>query len=82
MLRKVYLAIECATDKECDETQLVLNEISCSRIITAERLLKAYPLYKQREGEIRSLFAVVAQNGIKGLLSMQGVSVLTQLIKK
>ena len=82
MLKKVFLAIECADEKQRDEAQLVLNELSNARVITAERLIKAYPLFRQREAEIRQLFAIISQNGAKGLLSMQGAAILTQLMRK
>jgi hypothetical protein len=82
MLKKVFLAIECADEKQRDEAQLVLNEISNMRIIDADKLVKAYPMFKAREAEIRQLFAIVSQNGVKGLLSMQGASLLTQLMRK
>ena len=82
MLRKVFLVIDCADDKQCEQAQAVLNEISNMRVLTAERIIKAYPLFKQRETEIRQLFAIVSQGGVKGLLSMQGVSILTQLMRR
>lgn len=82
MLRKVFLAIECADEEQHAAAQKILNEVSNTRVITAERLIKAYPMYKQRENEIRQLFGLVSSNGIKGLMSAQGVSVLTKLIKK
>lgn len=82
MLKKVFLAIECADEKERDEAQLVLNEVSNMRVITAERLVKAYPMFKAREAEIRQLFGIVSQNGVKGLLSVQGASLLTQLMRR
>ena len=82
MLKKVFLAIECADEKQRDEAQLVLNELSNMRVIDAAKLVKAYPMFKQRETEIKQLFAIVSQNGVKGLLSMQGASILTQLMRK
>ena len=82
MLKKVFLAIECADEKQRDEAQLILNEISNARVITAERLIKGYPMFKQREAEIRQLFSLVANSGVKGLLSMQGASLLAQLMRK
>ena len=82
MLRKVFLAIECADQKQLDEAQLVLNEISNARVITAERLVKAYPIYKAREAEIRQLFSIVSTSGFKGLMSIQGASLLSQLMRR
>ena len=82
MLKKVFLAIECADEKQRDEVQLVLNELSNARMVTGEMLLKAYPLYKQREGEIRQLFGLVATNGVKGLMSIQGAALLAKIAKQ
>lgn len=82
MLKKVFLAIECADEKQRDEAQLILNELSNARVITADKIIKAYPLFKAREPQIRQLFGIVAQSGVKGLLSMQGASLLTQLIRQ
>lgn len=82
MLKKVFLAIECADEKQRDEAQLILNEISNARVITADRLIKAYPVFKQRETEIRQLFTIVSQSGAKGLLSIQGASIITQLMRR
>lgn len=81
MLKKVFLAIECADEKQRDEAQLVLNEVSNMRVITAERIVKAYPIFKAREADIRQLFAIISQSGVKGLLSMQGASLLAKLTK-
>lgn len=82
MLKKVFLAIECTDEKQRDELQSILNEISAMRVITAEQILKAWPMIKARQSEIRNLFALVAQNGAKGIMSMQGVSAITQLMRK
>lgn len=38
-------------------------------------------IFKARESQIRQLFGIVAQSGVKGLLSMQGASLLAQLMK-
>lgn len=81
MLKKVFLAIECADEKERDEAQLILNELSNARVITADRLIKAYPMFKARETEIKQLFSMVSNNGIKGLLSIQGASLLAKLAR-
>ena len=82
MLKKVFLAIECADEKQRDELQSILNEISTMRVITAEQILKAWPMIKARQSEIRNLFALVSRNGVKGIMSMQGVSIITQLMRK
>lgn len=81
MLKKVFMAIECADENQRDEVQLVLNELSNTRMFTGEMLLKAYPLYKAREVDIRQLFGLVADNGIKGLMSIQGAALLAKIAK-
>ena len=82
MLKKVFLAIECADEKQRDELQPILNEISTMRVVTAEQILKAWPMIKARQNEIKSLFTLVSTNGVKGLMSVQGASLLTQLMRK
>lgn len=82
MIKKVFLAIECTDEKQRDEVQLVLNELSNARMITGETFLKAYPLYKQREVEIRQLFRLVAANGVKGIMSIQGAGLLAKIAKQ
>lgn len=82
MLKKVFLAIECADEAQRDELQPILNEISTMRVITAEQILKAWPMIKARQGEIRNLFSLVSNNGVKGLMSVQGASLITQLMRK
>jgi hypothetical protein len=39
-------------------------------------------MFKQREAEIKQLFGIISQSGAKGLMSMQGVSLLTKLMRK
>lgn len=82
MLKKVFLAIECADEAQRDELQPILNEISTMRVITAEQILKVWPMIKARQGEIRNLFSLVSNNGVKGLMSVQGASLITQLMRK
>lgn len=81
-LRKLYLAIECANDAQKDSVQKILNELSNARVLTGERIVAAYPLYKQRENELRQLFSMVANGGIKSLMSIQGASLLAKLTRK
>ena len=82
MLKKVFLAIECADEAQRDELQPILNEISTMRVITAEQILKVWPMIKARQGEIRNLFSLVSNNGVKSLMSVQGASLITQLMRK
>lgn len=74
--------MECADEAQYSAAQQVLNELSNARVLTADKVVRAYPLYKVREGEIRQLFSLVAQNGAKGLLSMQAASILANIVRK
>lgn len=74
--------MECADEAQYSAAQQVLNELSNTRALTADKVVRAYPIYKAREGEIRQLFSLVAQNGVKGLLSMQGASLLANIVRR
>lgn len=82
MLRKLFIVIECDDDKQRDNVQAIFNELSNTRVLTADKILKAYPMYKAREADIRQLFAIVSNNGVKGLMSVQGATVLTNILRK
>lgn len=82
MLRKVYLVIECGDDRQKEEVQHVMNDISNMRVLTGDRLLAMYPFFKTHQRELASLFGMIAQNGIKSLFSVQGAMLLKSLTKK
>lgn len=82
MLRKFFIVLDCANDAQHDEAQEVFNELSNARLLTADILLRAYPIYKARETDIRQLFSLVSNNGVKGLLSVQGATLLAKLARK
>lgn len=80
-LRKFFVVLDCEDDAQHDEVQKIFNELSNARVMTATTLQRAYPMYKARETDIRQLFLLLRDNGIKGLMSMQGASLLTKLIR-
>ena len=80
-LRKFFIVLDCEDDAQHDEVQKMFNELSNARVMTATTLQRAYPMYKARENDIRQLFLLLRDNGIKGLMSMQGASLLTKLIR-
>jgi hypothetical protein len=82
MLRKLFIVIECDDDKQRDNVQAIFNELSNTRVLTADKILKAYPMYKAREADIRQLFAIVSNNGVKGLMSVQGATLLTNILRR
>lgn len=81
-LRKFFVVLECDSDEQHDATQKVFNDLSNARFLTARQLLQAYPIYKAREGDLRQLFSLVAANGVRGLLSVQGASLLAKLARR
>ena len=81
-LRKFFVVLECDSDEQHDAAQKVFNDLSNARLLTASQLLQAYPIYKARENDLRQLFALVAANGVRGLLSMQGAGLLAKLARR
>ena len=81
-LRKFYIVLECEDESQYNNVQNIFNELSNARAITANTMLRAYPMYKAREMDIRQLFSLMRENGIKGLLSMQGAGLLAKLARK
>lgn len=80
-LRKLYIVIDCDDDSQKEKVQNVLNEISNMRVLSGSDILKGYPMFKAREQEFRQLFSLIANNGVKGLMSIQGAQLLTRLIR-
>lgn len=81
-LRKFIVVLDCEDDAQRDNAQKVFNELSNARFLTAGQLLQAYPIYKAREVELRQLFSLVSANGIKGLLSVQGATLLAKIARR
>lgn len=82
MFRKVFFVIDCADDQEHEALQEVFKEISNEQLFNASQVLAMYPMYKARKNELGELFGLVADKGIKGILSMQGANLLTRLASK
>ena len=81
-LRKIILAVDCADDAQRDRVQEIMNEISGMRFLNGERIEGAYPYFKSHQGELYQLFGMVSKNGIKSLMSGQGVGLLTKLARR
>ena len=81
-LRKFFIVLDCEDDAQHDEVQNIFNELSNTRVLTAATMQRAYPMYKAREMDIRQLFSLLRENGIKGLLSVQGAGLLAKLARK
>ena len=81
-LRKFFVVLDCEDDAQHDEVQKIFNELSNARVMTATTLQRAYPMYKAREVEIKQLFSLLRENGVKGLMSVQGATLLAKVARK
>lgn len=80
-LRKFTVVLDCESDEQHTQAQSILNELSNTRVLTAGTLIKAYPIYQARQNEIRTLFNLVKTSGLKGLLSVQGATLLAKMAR-
>ena len=76
-LRKIFLAIDCATDDERDAVQNLANEISNLRVLDGSKLLSLAPAFRANKEAFGKLFTLIANGGPKALLSMDGAKLLT-----
>lgn len=81
-LRKFFVVLDCEDDAQHNDAQKVFNELSNARFLTAGKLLQAYPVYKAREVELKQLFSIVSANGVRGLMTVQGASLLAKLARR
>ena len=73
--------LDCESDEHHTQAQSILNELSNTRVLTATSLIKAYPMYRARQNEIHTLFNLVKTSGLKGLLSVQGATLLAKMAR-
>ena len=81
-LRKFFVVLDCENDAQHEEVQKIFNELSNTRALAADTIQRAYPMYKAREVEIKQLFSLLRENGVKGLISVQGATLLARLARK
>jgi hypothetical protein len=82
MYRKIIIAVDCEDDKQKEEVQAVANELSRMGLFQGDKILGAYPYFVKNGGDIKKLFSLVSQGGVKSLMSAQGISVISRLAKK
>ena len=78
-LRKLYIAIDCASEEERDAVQRVLEEVSNMRVLTGSSIVRMYPMFQQKRRELTELFRMIAEGGVKSLLSMRGAQIINKL---
>lgn len=80
-LRKINIAVDCTTDKERDEVQQIMSEISGMRVLRGDMIVGMFPYIKSHQGELMQLFGMIKNGGVKSLLSVQGGVLLNKLRK-
>lgn len=81
-LRKIIIAVDCVDDAQKDRVQDIFNEISSMRMLNGEKVEGMYPFFHSHQSELRQLFDMVSRNGLKSLVSGQGVALMTKLAKR
>lgn len=80
--RKILIAVECADDAQRDRIQNIMNEVSGMNLLVGTQIEGMYPYFRNHRMELQQLFALVAQNGVKSLMSGQGLSLITKLARR
>lgn len=81
MLRKVYLVVDCADDKQKEFVQQAMNEVSNMRMLSGDNIQSMFPFFKQHKNDLMQLFTMIKNGGIKSLFSLQGASIIKSLTK-
>lgn len=82
MLGKVYIVLDFANEQDKEQVQEILKEVSNMRITNGSQILSIYPFIKAHQYEIIQLFNLIKNNGVKALLSLQGASLIKQLMSR
>ena len=81
-LRKILIAVDCNDEAQRDRIQNIMNEVSGMGLLRADQIEGMYPYFRNHRMELQQLFALVAQNGVKSLMSGQGLSLITKLARR
>lgn len=81
-LRKILIAVDCNDEAQRDRIQNIMNEVSGMGLLRAGQIEGMYPYFRNHRMELQQLFALVAQNGVKSLMSGQGLSLITKLARR
>lgn len=82
MLGKVYIVLDFANEQEKEQVQEIFKEVSNMRLINGGQILSIYPFVRAHQREVVQLFYLIKNNGVKGLMSLQGASLIKQLISR
>ncbi|MEG0560711.1 MAG: hypothetical protein RR513_09390 [Muribaculaceae bacterium] len=81
-IQKFYIAFDCETQEEADAAQEALKRISNMRILTAKKIITYYPILKSKEKEIKNIIRIIANGGVKALMSYEGALNIKSLKSK
>ena len=82
MLKKVFLVVDVDSDEQKEAVQQIMNDVSNMRLLQGNKIVSLYPFIKKNQNELYSIFNLVANGGVKSLLSPSGMGVISKLIRK
>lgn len=81
MYRKVYIVLDFEDEQQVKELQDELNQFSNSRVLDGHKLKTMLPMYKKHKNELVELVGMIANGGVKAVLSMRGAQLINNLRK-
>lgn len=81
MLRKVFIVIDFEDENQVEELQKELNEFSNSRVLNGHKLKTMLPMYRNHKRELTELLGMIANGGVKAVLSIRGAQLINNLRK-
>lgn len=81
MLRKVYIVIDFEDEQQVEDLQNELNELSNSRVLDGRKLRTMLPMFKKHKTSLFELMKLIANGGIKAVLSMRGAQLINSIRK-
>lgn len=81
MLRKVFIVIDFEDEQQVHEVQEELNSFSNSRVLDGKKLRTMLPMFKKHKGALIELMKLIAQGGVKAVLSMRGAQLINSIRK-
>ena len=82
MLKKVFLVVDVDNEEQKEAIQQIMNDVSNMRMLQGGKIVSLYPFVKKHQNELYQIFRIVADGGVKSLLSPTGMNVISKLIRK
>lgn len=80
-MRKVFIVIDFEDEQQVQELQNELNELSNSRVLDGHKLRTMLPMFKKHKTALFELLKLIAQGGVKAVLSMRGAQLINSIRK-